>query len=92
MAAANVDRRAAPGVELSNIPQINVQSESPGLSRSNSFQTPPGYKTSNFETSSMPRIGGLNGIESAQQHQAKKPKFVTRDGDIGGNYNETNVE
>lgn len=89
---ADVDHRPAPGVDLSIIPQINLQSDGPDLSRSTSFQTPLGYNSSNCEGSSMPRGGGLHETKNAEQHQPKKPEFVTRDGEVGGNYNETNVE
>lgn len=90
MAEADVDHKPVAVVEVSNIPQINVQGDSPDLTRSTSFQPALGY--SSHEGSSTPTIDDFNGIESAQGHQTKKPQFVARDGAIGGNYNETNVE
>jgi hypothetical protein len=92
MAAADVDHRPVAGVALNNIPQINLQSDSPDLSRSTSFQPALGYDPSSHEGSGTPTTDGLNEIESPKSHQAKKPQFVARDGAIGGNYNETNVE
>lgn len=92
MAAVDVGHRPVAGVELSNIPQINLQSESPDLSRSTFFQPAQGYDPSSHEGSSTPTTDGLNDIESAQHNHSKKPQFVSRDGAIGGGYNETNVE
>lgn len=93
MAAADVDHRLVAPVELSNIPQINLQSDTPDLSRSTSFQLDPGYGSSGHEVSSTPTTGGLTGNGRTQDGHTKKPQFVARDGAIGGkSHNETNVE
>ncbi|KAI7776077.1 hypothetical protein LA080_005851 [Diaporthe eres] len=90
---ADVDRRPVASVELSNIPQINLQSDSPDLSRSTSFQPDPGYGPSGDEVSSTPKTDGLTGTGRAQDGHTKKPQFVARDGAIGGkSHNETNVD
>lgn len=93
MATADVDRRPVAPMELSNIPQINLQSDSPDLSRSTSFQPDPAYGPSGDGVSSTPTKGGLTATGRAQDGHTKKPQFVARDGAIGGkSHNETNVE
>ncbi|KAK2602934.1 hypothetical protein N8I77_009429 [Diaporthe amygdali] len=99
MATADVDHRPVAGdpgqvvVELSNIPQINLQSDSPDLSRSASFQLNPGSGPRSHEGSSTPTTGGLLAPEATQDGQFRKPRFVARDGAIGGkSHNETNVD
>lgn len=93
MTAADVERRLVAPIELSNIPQINLQSDSPDLSRSTSFQPDPGYGPNGHEVSSTPTTSGLTGTGRTQDGHTKKPQFVARDGAIGGkSHNETNVE
>lgn len=87
MAAPDNDQRPVVVGGLSSIPQINLQSDSPDLSRSASFQPHPEYD------SSTPTTDGLTGTEKTQGGRNKKPQFVARDGAIGGkSHNETNVE
>lgn len=93
MAAVNVNHRPVSVVESSNIPQINLPSVSPDLSRSTSFQPNPGHDPSSHVGSNTPAADGLVGINKSQDGYLKKPQFVARDGAVGGNsHNETNVE
>ncbi|KAJ0114860.1 hypothetical protein J7T55_004602 [Diaporthe amygdali] len=99
MATADVDHRPVAGdpgqvvVELSSIPQINLQSDSPDLSRSASFQLNPGSGPRSHEGSSTPTTDGLLAPGATQDGQFRKPRFVARDGAIGGkSHNETNVD
>jgi hypothetical protein len=96
MAAADIDPRQVAAVGLSNIPQINLQSDSPDLSRTTSFQPTLGYDRRSREDSRTPTTDGLDAIESGKlddRHARTRPgQFVARDGAIGGKHNDTNVE
>lgn len=94
MAAAVIDHRPAGVVELSSVPQINLPSASPDLSRSTAFHPNPGNDPNSQEgPSSTPTTGGLAGTDKVQNGDFKRPQFVARDGAIGGkSHNETNVE
>lgn len=93
MATADVDHSPVAPVELTNIPQINLQSDTPDLSRSKSFQADPGYRSNSHDVSSKPTTNGQTETGRPQDAHTKKPQFVARDGAIGGkSHNETNVE
>lgn len=80
-------------MELRNIPQINLQSDNPDLSRFTSFQKDLGSNLGNHQSSNTRTRGDCTATNTALDSQTKKPRFVSRDGAIGGkSHNETNVE
>lgn len=90
MATADVDHMPAPE-KPRPVPQINLQSDSPELSPSTPFQPRPRSGVDNHEGLSTP--DGLTATDAVEDGHFKKPRFVARDGSIGGkSHNETNVE